>query len=112
MVSEDLEIYLGNDYRCIQEAMHCKRKDRKMGNEIVFEIKKHLGVINEYPTGWKKEVNIISWNEGPCKVDIRDWDSDHLHMSKGITLCLDEVEGLLNILDIAVNQERIDNLVE
>ena len=67
-------------------------------NEIVFEIKKHIGVIQEYPTGWKKEVNLISWNGNPEKFDIRDWDEAHERMSRGITLHKDEAEKLADFI--------------
>ena len=70
-----------------------------MGNStIIFEIKKHIGVITEFPTGWKKEVNIVSWNDGTPKLDIRDWDPEHKHMSRGITLHKEEAEVLLALL--------------
>ncbi|MEI3503270.1 MAG: PC4/YdbC family ssDNA-binding protein [Anaerovoracaceae bacterium] len=39
-----------------------------------------------YPTGWRKELNLVSWNGGAPKYDIRDWDPDHERMSRGITL--------------------------
>ena len=42
-------------------------------NDITFEIREHIGVISEYPTGWSKEINLVSWNEGAAKLDIRDW---------------------------------------
>ena len=70
-----------------------------MGNSTIkFEIKKHIGVILEYPTGWKKEVNIVSWNDSTPKLDIRDWDPDHKHMSRGITLHKEEAEILSQLL--------------
>lgn len=56
------------------------------GNEIRFVIERHLGVITEFPTGWKKELNLISWNDNPPKYDIRDWDPTHERMTRGITL--------------------------
>ena len=67
-------------------------------NEIVFNVVEKIGEINKYPTGWVKEVNLISWNNGPAKVDIRDWDPDHMHMSKGVTLHDDEAKRLLALL--------------
>lgn len=62
--------------------------------EITFEIVEQLGVLQEYPTGWRKEVNLVSWNGNPAKVDIRDWDPEHERMSKGITLTLEEAHRL------------------
>lgn len=67
-------------------------------NEIVFDVVDTIGVIAKYQTGWKKEVNLISWNNGPAKIDIRDWDPDHLHMSKGVTLHTDEAKRLAMLL--------------
>ena len=62
---------------------------------ISFEIKKHVGVIKDYPTGWLKEVNIVSWNGSTPKYDIRDWDPDHERMSRGITLSPEEMGKLV-----------------
>lgn len=55
--------------------------------EINYEIRRHLAVLSENgKTGWKREANIVSWNGGPEKLDIRDWNPDHVKMSRGITL--------------------------
>ena len=66
-------------------------------SEIKFEIKKSLGVISEGSKDWKKELNIISWNEGKSKFDIRFWDKDHEKMSKGITLTEEEMDAIVKI---------------
>lgn len=63
--------------------------------EIRFEIKEQLAVISEHPTGWKKELNIVSWNGGEPKYDIRDWSEEHTYMTRGITLHQDEAYKLL-----------------
>ena len=55
-------------------------------DQITFEIKEHIGVLCVYHTGWKKELNLVSWNGNAPKYDIRDWDPDHERMSRGITL--------------------------
>ena len=68
-------------------------------NEIKFEIIEHLGVLDKYPTGWSKEVNLVSWNGAPPKVDIRDWDESHERMSKGITLHVPEAQKLRDVLN-------------
>ena len=69
-----------------------------MADKVTFEIKARLGVIQEYPTGWRKEMNMVSWNGNAAKIDIRDWDSSHEKMSRGITLNEKEVAGLLDIM--------------
>ncbi|HBN85933.1 MAG TPA: hypothetical protein DDZ89_19070 [Clostridiales bacterium] len=66
--------------------------------EITFEIVKHLGVLSESAKGWKKEVNMVSWNGRAAKYDIREWDPDHQKMGKGITLNDDEWEQLKSII--------------
>jgi hypothetical protein len=70
----------------------------KEKTEIVFEIREHLGVIGAYPTGWQKELNLVAWNGTPPKYDIRDWDHDHEHMSRGITMHKDEMKKLVQIV--------------
>lgn len=67
-------------------------------SEIVFEIKEKIGVIKPYPTGWNKELNLVAWNGGVTKYDIRDWDPEHEHMSRGITLHPDEMRKIMNLL--------------
>jgi len=70
-------------------------KEKEKGrDEITFEITEHLGVINAYPTGWNKELNLVSWNGNAPKFDIRDWDTSHEHMSKGITLHVEEMRKI------------------
>lgn len=67
--------------------------------EIKYEIEKELGVISESKKGWNKELNLISWNGREAKYDIRDWSEDHSKMGKGITLSLDEIKALKNLLN-------------
>lgn len=64
---------------------------------ITYEIKEHLGVIKEYDTGWKKELNMISWNGAVTKYDIRDWDENHERMSRGITLHPGEMRTVVDL---------------
>lgn len=67
--------------------------------DLKFEIKKSIGVIGEGTKGWKKEVNLVSWNDRRPKLDIRDWDETHEKMGKGVTLNKGEVEELKKLLD-------------
>lgn len=72
-------------------------------SELKFFIKENLGVISEGSKGWKKEVNLVSWNDRKAKLDIRDWDESHEKMGKGITLSkeeLIELKEILNKIDI------------
>lgn len=69
-----------------------------MPDKVTFEIKAQLGVIQEYPTGWKKEMNMVSWNGNEAKIDIREWDENHEKMSRGITLTDKQLANLLDIV--------------
>ena len=62
--------------------------------DIKFEIKEEIAVLSESSKGWKKELNLISWNGADPKYDIRDWAPDHEKMGKGITLTRDEAKQL------------------
>ena len=66
--------------------------------EIKYEIKEELGVLSESNKGWTKELNLISWNGGAPKYDLRDWAPNHEKMGKGVTLSSDEVNELYKLL--------------
>lgn len=74
--------------------------------EIKYEIIKNLMVLSESPRGWKKEINIVSWNDRKPKLDIREWGPDHERMGKGVTLSREEVL----ILQEWLNDQDIDEL--
>ena len=57
--------------------------------DIKYDIIKEIGVLSENAKGWRKELNLISWNGGAAKYDIRDWAPDHEKMGKGTTLTED-----------------------
>ena len=66
--------------------------------DINFEIKHHIGVLSESTKGWRKELNLISWNGRDPKYDIREWAPEHEKMGKGTTLSNEEVEKLYDLL--------------
>lgn len=67
--------------------------------EIKYEIQKNIGQISENPKGWTKELNLISWNGRTPKYDLRDWAPKHEKMGKGVTLSVDELKKLKEILN-------------
>lgn len=66
--------------------------------DIKYEIIQTLGILSENSRGWKKELNLISWNGGKPKYDIRDWAPDHEKMGKGVTLTEEELDALKELL--------------
>lgn len=67
--------------------------------DIKFEIKENIGTVSESPKGWKKEINLVSWNGREPKYDIRDWAPEHEKMGKGVTLTSEELKSLKSILN-------------
>lgn len=77
-----------------------------MKKEITFEIIKNYGILSETKAGWKKEVNLVSWNDKEPKIEIRSWSPDKTKFSSGITLTEEELVKLLDILeDVEKNKE-------
>jgi hypothetical protein len=70
--------------------------------DISFDIVKHFGVISEEKGGWKKELNMVSWNGRTPKFDLRDWAPGHEKMGKGVTLDKDEAAKLAELLTLAL----------
>ena len=66
--------------------------------DIKFEITKHIGVLSEGSKGWRKELNLVSWNDREPKYDIRDWAPDNEKMGKGVTLSNEEAAELKRLL--------------
>ena len=66
--------------------------------ELKYEIINNVGVLAEQPSGWKKELNRVSWNGGEPKYDIREWSPDHEKMGKGVTLTDEELKMLKELL--------------
>lgn len=70
------------------------------GKSLNYEIQENLGVISTSKNGWTREVNIISWEGGAPKVDIRSWDPDHERMDRGkATYTKAEAVELMKILE-------------
>ncbi len=72
--------------------------NQRENSDITYDIKEHIGVIKTFNTGWQKELKIVSWNGGNPKYDIREWDMDHTHMTRGITLFPDEMQEICRLL--------------
>ena len=82
-------------------------------NDVTFEIVEHIGVIDNIDNReekWTKEVNVVAWNGGKPKIDIRDWNASHDRMSRGITLTEDQAmkmtKGLLERFSARSAQEH------
>ena len=66
--------------------------------EISFEIISHIGDISDGQKAWKRELNLVSWNEREPKLDVREWSPDHVRMGKGMTFTAEEARRLIELL--------------
>ena len=67
-------------------------------DEVKFEVIESFGILSTSPSGWTKELNLVSWNGGEPKYDVRQWSPDHTKMGKGITLTDEEAQKLKELL--------------
>jgi len=67
-----------------------------MAGEITYEIKKQIAVLREGK--WNLELNIVSWNGGEAKYDIRTWNPEHDKCGKGVSFCREEFKNLYIVL--------------
>jgi len=55
-------------------------------------------------------INVVAWNGGKPKIDVRDWDENHERMSRGITLTEDQAmkmtKALVDRYRTRANQEH------
>ena len=68
-------------------------------DEIECEIIESYGIFSAGAKNWNKEVNLVSWNGRPAKLDIRAWQSNHEKCGKGIALTREETEELVKLLN-------------
>ena len=66
--------------------------------EFTFAIVKEIGILSTKKSGSNREVNLVSWNGGAPKLDIREWASEHEKAFKGISLSGEEVAVLKELL--------------
>ena len=80
-------------------------------SEFTYEIKEEIAVLSKNSKGWRRELNLISWNGNAPKYDIRDWAPDHEKMGKGLTLTKEEAKALASALCEAVEDKDRDEKV-
>ena len=78
--------------------------------EVTYDVRHPIQVLSTKESGWKKEINIVSWNKRPAKLDIREWNADRSKMKKGITLNREEallLKKTLEEMDYSILPERV-----
>jgi len=67
--------------------------------QIEMEIIQSFGTFSDEDAAWTKEVNQISWNNKPAKIDIRAWAPGYIKAGKGLALTVEEAKRLRDILN-------------
>ena len=82
-------------------------------NDVTFDIMEHIAVLDEIggrEEKWTKEINVVAWNGGKPKIDVRDWNDSHDRMSRGITLTEEQAmkmtKALVDRYRARANQEH------
>ncbi len=65
---------------------------------IKYTIQEEIATLSVNNIGWKKQLNLVSWNDTKPKFDVRTWDETHSKMGKGVTLSEDEMRKLYKSL--------------
>ena len=81
-------------------------------DEIECEIIEYFGIFSGGNRGWNKEVNLVSWNGRPAKIDIRSWQRDHKKCGKGIAITREEAEELLKLLNKILKEKAREDKYE
>ncbi|MBQ6150181.1 MAG: hypothetical protein IJJ03_00835 [Mogibacterium sp.] len=65
---------------------------------ITMEVVKRIAVLSDPESGYKKELNLVSWNGAEPKIDLRTWSPEGIAL-KGLTLTEDEAKELCKALN-------------
>lgn len=69
----------------------------KQNNDFKFEIVEKIGVLSTDGKGWRKEINVISFNGKTPLIDIRTWSPEN-RLGKGVTLNETAFNNLIQII--------------
>lgn len=78
-----------------------------MAKEFKYDVLADLGIIEE-GSKFDIRVKVISWNGGKPKLDIRKWDEEN-NMGKGISISLDCIDNLVEILKDVDSEYELPN---
>lgn len=65
---------------------------------MTHKVIKKIALISGSETGFRKELNIVSWNGRDPKYDLRSWSPEGIAL-KGLTLTEDEAKELQKALN-------------
>lgn len=65
---------------------------------MTMELIKKIALISGSETGFRKELNLVSWNVKEPKYDLRNWSPEGIPL-RGVTLTEDEAKELQKVLN-------------
>jgi hypothetical protein len=65
---------------------------------MTMEVIKKIALISGSETGFRKELNLVSWNGKEPKYDLRTWSPEGIAL-RGLTLTEDEAKELQKVLN-------------
>ena len=65
---------------------------------MTMELIKKIALISGSETGFRKELNVVSWNGREPKYDLRNWSPEGMAL-KGLTLTEEEAKELQKALN-------------
>lgn len=65
---------------------------------ITMDVVKRIAVLSDPEAGYKKELNLVSWNGAEPKIDLRTWSPEGIAL-KGLTLTEEEAKELCKALN-------------
>lgn len=91
--------------------MGFKSYGTKKKDELSYEVVKVFGELDS-DSKMPKELRLISWNGRPPVYDLRGWSKNEdgtESMTKGITLCAEELYSLFEILQEMNDEDENEN---
>ncbi len=64
-----------------------------------YEIYKQFGGLSPYNNGWRKELNMVVWDNREPVYDIRTWNMAHTEYGKGVTMTAAQMHVLKNMIN-------------
>lgn len=65
---------------------------------MTMKLIKKIALISGSDTGFRKELNLVSWNGKEPKYDLRNWSPEGIPL-RGVTLTEDEAKELQKVLN-------------
>lgn len=67
--------------------------------DLTCTVTRHIGILYTEPSGWALELNEVSWNGRPPRLELRKWAPDYSRSEKGIPLTQATLKSLIPLLE-------------